>query len=161
MAGPAAGEKGVLFVCVENSARSQMAEGFLRKMAPHVHVQSAGTRPGAEINPVTVAAMSEVGIDITGQSPKAVTPDMISGDDTITVNMGCMDRDECPALFVKDVADWQIEDPKGKGLDEVRAIRDAIRDRVQELVRGMDCGRSGDIGGGGGDVASRDAPTAG
>ena len=135
MTGPAA-EGGVLFVCVENSARSQMAEGFLRQMAPHIRVQSAGTRPGAQVSPEAVRAMREVGIDISGQEPKEVTQEMLAG--SAVVNMGCMDREACPALFAEGVADWKIDDPKGADAGQVRAIRDQIRDRVRALVGEMD-----------------------
>lgn len=129
--------KKVLFVCVENSARSQMAEGFLRELAPHVDAQSAGTRPCAEIDPVAVRVMREVGIDITGQSPKLVTDVMIR--DSLTVGMGCMDKqDACPALLMGNVDDWQIEDPKNKDIEQVRRIRDQIRERVQELLAKID-----------------------
>ena len=134
MTEPAA-EKGVLFVCVENSARSQMAEGFLRQMAPHIRVQSAGTRPGAHVSPEAVRAMREVGIDISGQEPKGVTQEMLAG--SAVINMGCMDREACPALFVEGGADWKIDDPSGADAGQVRAIRDQIRDRVRALVGEM------------------------
>lgn len=127
-----ADRKTVLFVCVENSARSQMAEGFLREMAPHIRVQSAGTRPGARVSPAAVRAMREVGIDISGQAPKEVTLEMLAG--STVINMGCMDREACPALFVGGVADWKIDDPKDMDAEQVRAIRDQIRDRVQALI---------------------------
>jgi len=127
---------GVLFVCVENSARSQMAEGFLRKYAPHLNVQSAGTRPGVGISPSAVEAMREVGIDITGQYPKPLSD--LSYGDSMVVNMGCMDGDSCPGLFVDSVTDWQIEDPHGRGIEEVRRIRDQIREKVILLQQELD-----------------------
>lgn len=123
----------ILFVCVENSARSQMAEGFLKYIAPHIRVQSAGTRPGDIITSEAVAVMREVGIDITGQTPKKVTSQMIA-ESTRVINMGCIDKESCPAFLADDVSDWGIEDPKGKSIEEVRAIRDAIRDKVYKMV---------------------------
>ena len=129
--------KKVVFVCVENSARSQMAEGFLREMAPHIRVQSAGTKPGATLNPTAAKVMQEVGVDITKQTPKAINPDMLKNG-TVIVNMGCMDKDACPALLADDMADWQIDDPKGKDIEQVRAIRDAIRQRVRDLARTLE-----------------------
>lgn len=134
MAEPA-GKKMVLFVCVENSARSQMAEGFLRQMAPHIRVQSAGTRPGTQISPEAVRAMREVGIDISRQEPKGVTQEMLAG--STVINMGCIDREACPALSVEGVADWKIDDPKGADAERVRVIRDQIRDRIRALIGGM------------------------
>jgi protein-tyrosine-phosphatase len=100
--------KKILFVCVENAGRSQMAEGFLRKYAPNFDVISAGTKPKSQLNPTVVEVMKEIGIDIAKQIPKELTEEMISS--SITVNMGCMDRDSCPSLFVKDVIDWNISD---------------------------------------------------
>lgn len=130
-----ADRKEVLFVCVENSARSQMAEGFLRQMAPHIRVQSAGTRPGAQVSPEAVRAMREVGIDISRQAPKEVTREMLAG--STVINMGCMDREACPALFTEGAADWKIDDPKGADAEQVRVIRDQIRGRVRALVGEM------------------------
>ena len=131
-------KKGVLFVCVENSARSQMAEGFLRKMAPHIRVQSAGTRPSTQVSPEAVRAMREVGVDISRQEPKGVTQEMLAG--STVINMGCVDREACPALFAEGTADWKIDDPKGADAEQVRVIRDQIRDRVRALI--------GEMGGG-------------
>ncbi len=125
--------KKILFVCVENAGRSQMAEGFLRKYAPKLNVTSAGTQPKSELNPYVVKVMEEIGIDITNQKPKELTNEMIS--ESVTVNMGCMDKESCPALFVKDVVDWNISDPKGKDLDEIRKIRDQIKNEVLNLVK--------------------------
>ena len=102
----------ILFVCVENTGRSQIAEAFFRKHAPKkFQAISAGTNPGTEVNPVVVEAMKEVGIDIS-QKPKSLSNDMIK-DSFQTVNMGCINKEQCPALFVDDVLDWGIEDPKG------------------------------------------------
>jgi len=127
--------KKILFVCVENAGRSQMAEGFFRKYAPAGYEPySAGTKPIGAINPLAIQAMRESGIDITTQTPKTITDSMIR-EAAKVINMGCMDRESCPALFVKDVLDWAIEDPKGKPLEDVRKIRDVIEKRVQELCK--------------------------
>ena len=124
--------KKLLFVCVENAGRSQMAEAFLRKYAPQFQVISAGTKPHVELNPIVVQVMSEIGIDMTNQKPKELTNQMIK--ESITVNMGCMDKESCPALFVKDVIDWNILDPKGKEVEQVREIRDQIKSQVLKLI---------------------------
>lgn len=130
--------KVVLFVCVENAGRSQMAEGFFRKYAPKgFQAASAGTRPAGEINPLAVQAMKEAGVDISGQKSKVITEDMIRGS-VKAVNMGCMDRAECPVLFLNNPVDWGIEDPKGKPIEKVRLIRDDIERRVKELVRDLE-----------------------
>ena len=124
----------ILFVCVENAGRSQMAEGFFRKLGPsNFEVMSAGTKPASEINPTAVQVMKEVDIDISQNRSKTVTSEMISESDTV-INMGCMDKESCPALFVEDIDDWNIEDPKGKSIEQVRKIRDGIEARVLELV---------------------------
>jgi protein-tyrosine-phosphatase len=125
--------KKVLFVCVENAGRSQMAEGFLRKYAPNFDVISAGTEPKSQLNPTVVEVMKEIGIDITKQIPKELTEEMISS--SITINMGCMDRDSCPSLVVKDVIDWNISDPKEKDIVQVREIRDKIKNEVLNLFK--------------------------
>ena len=127
--------KKILFVCVENAGRSQMAEGFFRKhCALEYEPQSAGTKPVGVINPFAVEAMKEVGIDISFQKPKIISDSMIKEAVKI-VNMGCMDKESCPALFVNDIVDWSIPDPKGKPLDEVRKIRDLIEKRIQDLCK--------------------------
>ena len=127
--------KKILFVCVENAGRSQMAEGFFRKYAPKGYEPySAGTKPIGAINPHAIQAMKESGIDITTQTPKTITNSMMREASKV-INMGCMDRESCPALFVKNVLDWAIEDPKGKPLEDVRKIRDTIEKRVQELCK--------------------------
>ena len=127
-------DKTILFVCVENSARSQMAEGFFRKYAPKRHITlSAGTRPSAEVNPLAIQVMREFGIDISKQKPKDLTEDMIQNSYKI-VNMGCMEKESCPALFMHNLIDWNIEDPKGKQIDKVRDIRDEIERRVRQLA---------------------------
>ena len=126
--------KKVLFVCVENAVRSQMAEGFFKKLAPSDYDGiSAGTVPVSEINPLAIQAMKEVDIDISDNKSKLVTNEMIEESDSV-VNMGCMDKESCPALFVEDVADWDIEDPKGKSIEDIRRIRDSIETKVNKLV---------------------------
>ncbi len=126
------GHKKFLFVCVENAGRSQMAEAFLRKYAPHFHVSSAGTMPSMKLNPIVIQVMDEIGIDMTNQKPKELTDEMIK--ESITVNMGCMDKESCPSLFVKDVVDWNISDPKDKDIEQVRKIRDQIKSEVIKLI---------------------------
>ena len=129
--------KTILFVCVENAGRSQMAEGFFKKYSPEGYqVVSAGTKPISEINPVAIEAMNEVGIDITNQKSKELTEEMIRTSDKI-INMGCMDKEACPSLFLNNLLDWNIEDPKGKPIEKVREIRDEIDQRVKELVAGI------------------------
>ena len=126
--------KKVLFACVENAGRSQMAEGFFKKLAPDGYqVISAGTKPVSEINPLAIQAMKEVDIDISQNQPKLITNEMISESNSV-VNMGCMDKESCPDLFVEDLADWDIEDPKGKSIEDIRRIRDSIEAKVKELV---------------------------
>lgn len=127
-------DKTVLFVCVENAGRSQIAEGFFRKYAPKGYATlSAGTKPVSEINPLVLQAMKEVGIDISNQRSKDLTEDMLRNAMTV-VNMGCMDNDLCPALYIPKVIDWGLEDPKGKTIEKVREIRDEIERRVRELA---------------------------
>jgi arsenate reductase len=127
-------DKTVLFVCVENAGRSQIAEGFFRKYAPKgFKAQSAGTKPVYQINPIVVEAMREVGIDISKQKSKEITEEMMRDSDPI-VNMGCMDKSFCPTLFLPKVIEWNLPDPKGQPIDEVREIRDEIEKRVKELV---------------------------
>jgi protein-tyrosine-phosphatase len=127
-------KKTVLFICVQNAGRSQMAEGFFRKYAPKEYEAiSAGTMPVSEINPLAVQVMSEVGVDITGQKSKEITEDMIRNSSKV-VNMGCMDKESCPTLFLQNLLDWNIEDPKDKPVEKMREIRDEIDQRVKELV---------------------------
>jgi arsenate reductase len=127
-------KKSVLFVCVQNAGRSQMAEGFFKKYAPKEYEGiSAGTMPVSEINPLAVEVMREVDIDISGQKSKEITEDMIRNSSKI-VNMGCMDKVSCPTLFLQNLLDWNIEDPKDKQIDKVREIRDEIEQRVKKLV---------------------------
>jgi arsenate reductase len=131
-------EKLILFVCVENAGRSQMAEGFFNyKYAPEGYrAISAGTSPVSEVNPLAVQAMNEVGIDISAQKSKILTEDMMRNS-AKAVNMGCMDKAACPALFFNNPLDWGIEDPKGKPIEKVREIRDDIEKRVQEIAESL------------------------
>jgi protein-tyrosine-phosphatase len=125
----------ILFVCVENAGRSQMAQGFFQKYCPPGYgSQSAGTKPIDAVNPLAVEAMKEIGIDISAQKPKTISDSMIRQAVKI-VNMGCMDKESCPLLFVNDVIEWSIPDPKGKSLEEVRKIRDLIDKRMQEFCK--------------------------
>ena len=127
------GTVSILFVCVENAGRSQMAEAFFKRYAPKgFGAASAGTNPCSEINPVVARAMSEVGI-VLSQKPRLISDDVIEGSHLV-IGMGCMGGDECPALSVDGVSDWGIEDPKGRTLEEVRAIRDEIELRVLGLI---------------------------
>lgn len=126
--------KSILFVCVENAGRSQMAEGFFNKYAPiGYEAISAGTKPISQINPIAVEVMREADIDISNQKSKELTDDMIRNSSNI-VNMGCMEKESCPTLFLQNLLDWNIEDPKGKPIEKVREIRDEIDQRVKELV---------------------------
>ena len=129
------GAQNVLFVCVENAGRSQMAEAFFRKYAPkRFNVISAGTSPSSKLNPLVVKVMKEIGIELDKQEPKSLSNDMIEHSFK-TINMGCMDNESCPSLFVKeDVLDWNISDPKEKSIDEVRKIRDQIKIEVMNLI---------------------------
>lgn len=127
-------EKIILFVCVENAGRSQMAEGFFNKSSPEGYrAVSGGTKPVSQINPVVIDVMKEVGIDISNQKSKEITEDMMRNSFK-TVNMGCMDKESCPTIFLPNVLDWNLEDPKGKSFERIREIRDEIDQRVKELV---------------------------
>jgi arsenate reductase (thioredoxin) len=127
-------DKTILFVCVENAGRSQMAEGFFRKYAPRGYITlSAGTKPSGDINPLTIEVMKEIGIDISNQKSKEITEDMMRNSTKI-VNMGCMVKSFCPTLFIPHVMDWGIEDPKGKPIEKVREIRDDIDRKVRQLA---------------------------
>jgi arsenate reductase len=122
----------VLFVCVHNAGRSQMAAGWLRHLAGDtVEVRSAGSAPADTVNPAAVEAMREVGIDITDQTPTRLTWDTARESDVI-ITMGC--GDACPVFPGKRYEDWKLEDPAGKGVDAVRPIRDEIRNRIQLLL---------------------------
>jgi len=122
----------VLFVCVHNAGRSQMAAGFLTHLGGgQVEVRSAGSIPGDQVNPTAVVAMAEVGIDISGQTPKVLTSDAVQASDVV-ITMGC--GDACPIFPGKRYLDWALEDPAGQGVEAVRPIRDEIKARVQALL---------------------------
>ena len=122
----------VLFVCVHNAGRSQMAAGWLRHLAGEaVEVRSAGSEPADQINPVAVEAMREVGIDITANSPRKLDWDTAQSSDVL-ITMGC--GDACPVFPGKRYLDWVLDDPAGQDLDAVRRIRDEIKRRVQQLI---------------------------
>jgi arsenate reductase (thioredoxin) len=122
----------VLFVCVHNAGRSQMAAGFLAQLgAGRIEVRSAGSAPGDRVNPVAIEAMKEVGIDISGEQPKILTADAVRESD-VCVTMGC--GDACPYFPGKRYLDWVLDDPAGQGIDAVRPIRDEIERRVRVLI---------------------------
>jgi protein-tyrosine-phosphatase len=122
----------VLFVCVHNAGRSQMAAGYLTALSGGaVEVRSAGSEPGEQVNPVAVEAMAEEGIDISGGRPTLLTTDAVQVSDVV-ITMGC--GDACPIFPGKRYEDWVLDDPAGQGLEAVRPIRDSIRQRVQALV---------------------------
>lgn len=130
-------EKIILFVCVENAGRSQMAEGFFNKSAPEGYrAVSAGTKPVSQINPDVIDVMRQVGIDISNQKSKEITEDMMRNSFK-TVNMGCMDKESCPTLFLPNAIDWNLEDPRGKPIEKVREIMHEVEQRVKELVAGL------------------------
>ena len=122
----------VLFVCVHNAGRSQMAAGFLAHLAGDaIEVRSAGSAPAETINSAAVAAMAEVGIDISDRSPTMLTPDALESSDVV-ITMGC--GDACPVFPGVSYRDWALPDPAGKGIEAVRPIRDEIRTRVEKLI---------------------------
>ncbi|MBN8883041.1 MAG: arsenate reductase ArsC [Salana multivorans] len=126
----------VLFVCIHNAGRSQMAAGYLRHLAgDRIEVRSAGSMPADQINPVAVEAMREVGIDITAEQPKVLTTEAVQASDVV-ITMGC--GDACPYYPGKRYEDWKINDPAGQGIESVRPIRDEIRARTQELIASLD-----------------------
>lgn len=130
----------VLFVCVHNAGRSQMAAGWLRHLAGDaVEVRSAGSEPADQINPVAVEAMREVGIDITANTPRKLDRATAEGSDVL-ITMGC--GDVCPVFPGKRYLDWTLDDPAGQGIDAVRAIRDEIRRRVERLITELPTGAS-------------------
>ena len=125
----------VLFVCIHNAGRSQMAAGFLAALSDGaIEVRSAGSMPADQINPAAVAAMAEVGIDIAGEQPKVLTEDAVRESDVV-ITMGC--GDECPYFPGKRYEDWVLDDPAGQGVDAVRPIRDEIRTRVEALIASL------------------------
>lgn len=128
----------VLFVCVHNAGRSQMAEALFNRLAQErglsYRAQSAGTEPGARVHPNVVEAMKELGIDLSRARPRLLTNDMVAQARRL-ITMGCaVDAGTCPAVFIKDVEDWGLPDPKGRPLEEVRAIRDQVLARVNGLL---------------------------
>ena len=126
----------VLFVCIHNAGRSQMAAGLLRHLAgDRVEVRSAGSMPGDRINPSAVAAMAELGIDISDQKPKVLTPEAAQESD-VCITMGC--GDACPYFPGKTYLDWKLDDPAGQGVEAVRPIRDAIKVLIEGLIAEID-----------------------
>ncbi|MGQ9515509.1 MAG: arsenate reductase ArsC [Thermoproteota archaeon] len=127
----------MLFVCVENSCRSQMAEAILNKIAEDrgiaVRAMSAGTRPAAEVNPFAVQVLREIDIDASHQKPKLLTQEMLEKADKI-ITMGCLAKDVCPAIFLSKTEDWGIEDPSGKSIEKFREVRDIIKGKVEDLL---------------------------
>ena len=122
----------VLFVCVHNAGRSQMAAGFLTALSDgQVEVRSAGSLPADQVNPAAIAAMAEAGVDISAQQPKVLTTQAVQVSDVV-ITMGC--GDVCPIFPGKRYEDWELEDPAGQGIDAVRPIRDEIRRRVESLI---------------------------
>ncbi|TQJ85560.1 arsenate reductase ArsC [Streptomyces sp. SLBN-31] len=126
----------VLFVCVHNAGRSQMAAGFLDHLAGgRIEVRSAGSVPGDQVNPAAVEAMREVGVDISAAKPKILTTEAVQASDYV-ITMGC--GDACPVFPGKTYLDWALEDPAGKGVEAVRPIRDEIRKRIEALIAEID-----------------------
>jgi arsenate reductase (thioredoxin) len=126
--------KKILFVCVENAGRSQMAEAFGKKYGENKFIiSSVGNKPADKINPVVVEVMKEKGIDISANKPKQITSQMAMDQDLV-VTMGCNDQGICPGPFFKPTIDWALEDPKGKPMEKVREIRDEIERRVKQLI---------------------------
>ncbi|MCD1285117.1 MULTISPECIES: arsenate reductase ArsC [unclassified Brevibacterium] len=122
----------VLFVCVHNAGRSQMAAGWLRHLAGNqIEVRSAGSMPAEQINPIAVEAMAEEGIDITAEEPKVLTTEAVQDSDVV-ITMGC--GDACPYFPGKRYEDWKLDDPAGQGIEAVRPIRDEIRFRIETLT---------------------------
>ena len=125
----------VLFVCIHNAGRSQMAAGYLRHLADdRIEVRSAGSMPADQINPIAVEAMREEGIDITAEQPKVLTPEAVQASDVV-ITMGC--GDACPYYPGRRYEDWKLDDPAGQGIDAVRPIRDDIRSRIEGLIASL------------------------
>jgi len=126
--------KKVLFVCVENAGRSQMAEAFAKKYAENKFtVSSAGNKPAEKVNPTVVEVMKEKGIDLSSKIPKLISAKMAQEADLI-VTMGCNDQGICPGPFFKPTINWAVEDPKGKSIEKVREIRDEIERQIKQLL---------------------------
>ena len=131
----------VLFVCVHNAGRSQMAKAIFNSLArkrgfPH-HADSAGTEPGGEVHPSVSQVMQEIGLDVSRELPKLITNEMVEQARRI-ITMGCqVDADKCPAIFIKGVEDWGLPDPRDRPMGEVKIIRDTIQQKVEELVASL------------------------
>ncbi|NEB76387.1 arsenate reductase ArsC [Streptomyces sp. SID14478] len=125
----------VLFVCVHNAGRSQMAAAFLTHLAgDRIEVRSAGSLPADRVNPAVIEAMAEVGIDITAATPKALTNETVQASDYV-ITMGC--GDACPVFPGKTYLDWQLDDPAGRDVEAVRPIRDQVKQHVEVLIAGI------------------------
>ncbi|MDH6612828.1 arsenate reductase [Streptomyces sp. SAI-208] len=136
MRSPATPRPSVLFVCVHNAGRSQMAAAFLTHLAGNsIEVRSAGSAPADTVNPAVVEAMKEVGIDISAQRPKILTAEAVQASDVV-ITMGC--GDTCPVFPGKRYLDWQLDDSAGQGVEAVRPIRDTVEERVRTLFDDMD-----------------------
>ncbi len=129
----------VLFVCVGNSARSQMAKGFYNHYARRTRAESAGTEPASRVSRKAIEVMREKGIDISSEKPKLLTQEMVTRAKKV-VTMGCLSRESCPFFLVESekLEDWALPDPKGKSIEEFRRVRDEIERRVRELVKEME-----------------------
>jgi arsenate reductase (thioredoxin) len=126
----------VMFVCVHNAGRSQMAQGFLQHLAgDRIEVRSSGTMPGNQVNPSAVEAMAELGIDISNATPKVLTDEDVRASDYV-ITMGC--GDACPFYPGKIYLDWKLQDPAGKGVEDVRPIRDEIKGLIEGLIQEID-----------------------
>lgn len=126
----------VLFVCVHNAGRSQMAAGYLEHLAgDRIEVRSAGTEPGNQVNPSAIAVMAEEGIDLTAATPKVLTDEAVQDSDYV-ITMGCGDK--CPFYPGKTYLDWKLDDPAGQGVDSVRPIRNEIRTLIENLITEID-----------------------
>lgn len=133
--------KRVLFVCIHNAGRSQMAAAFFNKIAGERGLgllgESAGTDPGTGVHPEVIEVMKEEGIDLSEQHPKLLTNEMVEAADRV-FSMGCSIEEACPAVFFPNLEDWALEDPKGKPIQRVREIRNDIRKRVENLIEGLE-----------------------
>jgi protein-tyrosine-phosphatase len=130
--------KKVLFVCVENACRSQMAEAFFNQMSKKAKASSAGTRPASRVNPFAVQVMKKVGVDISNAKPKLLTLEMLESANRV-ITMGCVVGDVCPGAIVENEV-WGIEDLAGKSLEKFREVRDIIRSKVERVVAELDDG---------------------
>jgi arsenate reductase (thioredoxin) len=129
----------VLFLCIGNAGRSQMAHAFLERLGGH-EVRSAGSRAESHLHPEVVEAMGEIGYDLSGRTPRQLDPDADAAWADVVVTMGC--GDVCPVLPGKSYVDWELEDPAFKSLERVRELRDEIEQRVADLARGLDSARA-------------------